>query len=461
MVLGILLICMVSCATLPTDNEPLLDPQIDISGYWEGKIVMSPGNTLTLGFLVTAQKQGYDALFFVLEQGVTEMPVTAVEYDSHTITITLDSLQASYSGTYSTATDAIEGTFTQMGSSLPLELKRGSSPTLYRPQEPKPPYPYLSEDVHFLQTPEHFLLAGTITRPPGKGPFPAVVLVSGSGPQNRDEEIMGHKPFLLLADTLTRSGIVVLRYDDRGVAESAGDSTTATSLDLANDAQSAINFLKTQTYVDPDAIGILGHSEGGLIGPIVAQQYKSVAFLILMAGPGVKGLEVLEDQTAAIMRAQNIPEEIIDQTVALNMSIYHLVLDSSKSLAERRKAVYEMLETANLAPSAIETQIDALFSPWYVTFLELDPATFLAEVTIPVLILQGTKDTQVSATLNIPAIERALQKGNNPKFTTIIYDGLNHLFQPAESGGVEEYATIETTIDAQVLADIVIWINQL
>ena len=460
--IGLLLFLTISCATqLPLEDTPQT-PSIDLAGYWEGEIDVGSHTTLTLGFLLIAQETGYDALLFVPEQGVTNMDVTAVDFDQNmNVTITMDALQAAFSGTFSHTDQRIEGTFTQIGQSFPLVLNKGSAPTANRPQEPMPPYPYLVKEIYFTQSPEGFSLAGTITRPTGEGPFPAVVLISGSGSQNRDEEIMGHKPFLVLADALTRAGIVVLRYDDRGFASSEGDPSAATSLDLANDALSAVTFLASQSFVDTAAIGIIGHSEGGLIGPIVAQQSNLISFLVLMAGPGVKGIEILEDQTAAIMRAQNIPEEIIDQTVALNMSIYHIVLDSSKTVAERKEAVHEMLATANLAQSAIEAQIQALFSPWYMTFLELDPAIFLQKVTVPVLILQGTKDTQISATLNIPAIEKALQEGGNTNYTTKVYEGLNHLFQPAKTGGVDEYATIETTIDPQVLNDIVSWMDHL
>lgn len=310
----------------------------------------------------------------------------------------------------------------------------------------------------FTQKPEGFLLAGTITRPVGEGPFPSVVLISGSGAQNRDEELAGHRPFLVLADALTRSGIVVLRYDDRGFAESGGDASAATTLDFADDAESAVAYLKTLSYVDASSIGVIGHSEGAIIGPIVAQRNNDLDFLVLMAGPGVTGMEVLEDQTAAILRAQQAPEEVIAQAVSTNMAIYATVLDESLTLEERKASVLQTLVSLGLPSDAGKAQIGALFSPWYMTFLVLNPATYLQQLDIPVMILNGTKDTQVSALLHVPAIEAALLSGGNTRYTTKVYEGLNHLFQPAMTGSPEEYASIATTIDPQVLQDIASWI---
>lgn len=439
--------------------SPASEEERDLSGYWEGTLTITPTNDLTMGFTISVAEDGqYQAMLQIPTQGLRDFPVSSVTFEQDVLTIGIEPLQASFSGTYDGKTGQIVGTFVQMGQSLPLVLIKGENKENVRPQDPQKPYPYISEDSTFLQAPEGFLLAGTITRPLGEGPFPAVVLISGSGSQNRDEELMGHRPFLVLADALTRSGIVVLRYDDRGFALSEGDASAATSLDFADDAESAVDHLKTLAYVDADAIGLIGHSEGAIIGPIVAQRNSAVSFLVLMAGPGVDGVAVLEDQTAAILRAQQVPEAAIEQVVASNLAIYATVLDETRTLQERKISILQILSSLGMTTDQAHAQIPALFSPWYMTFLALDPSTYLQELDIPVMVLNGTKDTQVSATLHVPAIEAALLSGGNSRYTTKVYEGLNHLFQPALTGSPDEYATIETTIDPQVLDDIASWI---
>ncbi|HAF86754.1 MAG TPA: alpha/beta hydrolase [Sphaerochaeta sp.] len=469
-ILGLMIALFPGCASMaegqvgslePKEVSPLIEGEeaMDLSGYWQGSLAINPTNSLGIGFTMISTGEGhYEAMLQIPTQGVRNFAVSSVRQEETLITIEIEQLQASFSGTYDFAAQQIVGTFTQMGQSLPLVLTLGEPIENTRPQDPSKPYPYISEDIAFTQTPEDFLLAGTITRPEGNGPFPAVVLVSGSGSQNRDEALMGHRPFLVLSDALTRSGIVVLRYDDRGFGDSGGDVSTATSLDLADDAQSAVDHLKTLPYVDADSIGIIGHSEGAIIGAIVAQREKDLAFLVLMAGSGVNGLAVLEDQTAAILRAKQAPEAVIAQTVETNMAVYTTILDESRTLEERKESVLQTMVSLGFPPDAAKSQISTLFSPWYMTFLTLDPADYLQGLDIPVMILNGTKDTQVSATLHVPSIEAALLSGGNKRYTTKVYEGLNHLFQPAITGAPDEYASIEMTIDPRVLQDISSWI---
>jgi len=212
--------------------------------------------------------------------------------------------------------------------------------------------------------------------------------------------------------------------------------------------------------VDKTKVGILGHSEGGVIAPIVASNNQEVGFIILMAGTGVDGMEVLKDQTAAILRAQGAPEAYISQIVALNESIYRMIIEPSVDMEDQKQKVAAKLTSLGVGPEEVKAQIAALFSPWYRYFLMLDPADYLEKTRVPVLVLNGTKDIQVTSTLNVPAIEAALIRGGNTQSTTIVYEGLNHLFQPAQTGSVEEYASIEITIDPQVLNDIATWILQ-
>ena len=462
-VLGLLVMLSPGCATMKADQPVPTSPSeqkegIDLTGYWQGSLAISPTASLAIGFTIKPGDEGLKALLQIPTQGVKNLQVSSIQQEQAFLSIEIDTLKASYSGTYDGETQQIRGTFVQMGQSLPLVLSLSELMEKTRPQDPIKPYPYISEDITFTQEKEGFLLAGTITRPQGEGPFPSVILISGSGSQNRDEALMGHRPFLVLADALTRSGIVVLRYDDRGFAESGGDAEEATTLDFADDAESAVHHLMTMPYVDKGSIGIIGHSEGAIIAPIVAQRNMDVAFLVLMAGTGVDGLAVLEDQTSAILRAQQAPEEAIEQAVKTNLDLYTLVLDESQTVKERTQAVLETLLSLGIPEDAAKAQTSALFSPWYMAFLTLDPSPYLQQVSIPVMILNGTKDTQVSASLHVPAIEAALQAGGNNRYTIKVYEGLNHLFQPAITGSPDEYASIETTIDPDVLEDIASWV---
>lgn len=454
------------CTTKTEESmETVVQPAspIILEGYWEGDLAVQEQITLKLGFSITRSQQGYTAKLSVPQQGIKDLPIASTEYDSETrfITFTIDTLQAVFSGTIETSTEpTITGTFEQSGMALPLILhKLESVPEIAaRMQDPKPPYPYISEDVMFLQKIEGFELAGTITRPKENGRYPAVILISGSGQQDRDEAIMGHRPFLVLADALTRAGIVVLRYDDRGVGSSKGTLDTATSLDFADDAESALEYLTSLPFVDHERLGIIGHSEGGLIAPIIASRNSQVDFIVLMAAPGVDGIRVLEDQSAALLRAQGAPEAAIQQIVALNKQIYTIIIDESLPVEQRKAQVSQLLSLTGMTPEAIQNQLSALFSPWYMAFLTIDPAPYLSKVDIPTLILNGSKDTQVTASLNVPTIETILKESGNTEYTTKIYEGLNHLFQPATTGSVDEYASIETTIEPMVLEDIAEWI---
>ena len=460
---------MVPGDAAPVEAAQVIEPKVeqvamDMAGTWEGLLKIQPGVEMKLLFNIEKTNDGYTAVLAIPQQGVTGLPVqTATLSETGEVDLVIASIGARFTGTMQghDATVSIEGVFEQSGFKFPLVLSPSlqSAPT-GKPQDPVPPYPYISEEVEFVQQPDGFTLAGTITRPKATGKYPAVVLVTGSGSQDRDEAIMGHRPFLVLSDALTKAGIVVLRYDDRGFAQSKGDASAATTMDFAMDAASAVSYLASQPYVDKSRIGVLGHSEGGVIAPIVASDNPEVDFIILMAGTGVNGIELLKDQSAAILRTQGAPEAYINQITALNESIYRMIIEPSADMEDQKRKVAEKLTSIGVGPDEVKAQIAALFSPWYRYFLMLDPAVYLEKTTVPVLILNGSKDTQVTSALNVPAIEAALQRGGNMQSTTIVYDGLNHLFQPAQTGAVAEYATIETTIEPQVLNDIATWILQ-
>lgn len=459
----------------------LTDDQLLI-GLWEGSL-QTPSGKLIIQFAITPKDDatGLSVTISVPQQQVLQVPASlAVEPDS--LTITVDAFKASFSAsalTRSTSdgTESLPGTWKQSGQSFPLELTRVSkevtmqndttllsSPTFARPQQVNPPFPYLVEPMTFTSQFDGAKLSGTVTRPEPAStkerPVPAVVLVTGSGSQNRDEEIFGHRPFALIADRLTRAGIAVLRYDDRGFAQSEGDAATATTRVLLQDAESAVAWLRSQTWCDPEMIGMIGHSEGGLIAMMAAADpAQSLGFIVSLAGPGVPGSEVIVSQSEAIMRAQGYPEAMIATSREANQAIYGIIL-SKLPLPDRQAAVVKELMKAGVPKANAEGQVSALFSPWFMTFLSLDPRDYLSAIhDIPVLALQGSLDLQVVSSINMAEIEKALERAGNQQVTTMILPGLNHLFQPAQTGLVDEYAVIETTFSEEALTLLTDWIR--
>jgi pimeloyl-ACP methyl ester carboxylesterase len=355
---------------------------------------------------------------------------------------------------------------------------------------PKKPYPYHEEEVTFANTEAKIELAGTFTKPKDGGPHPAVVLISGSGPQDRDESLLGHQPFLVIADYLTRQGIAVLRYDDRGVGQSKGDHDAATSADFATDAYAAVKYLQSRADVDGKRIGLAGHSEGGVIAPMVAAGHPDdIAFIILMAGTGLPGDEILSDQLAAILKTKGLKERDIHLQLALQKKLISLTKaggepkELAKKLAAAAKEYMDALPeedrkvlesiagqtddgTTKKGPDEKEKMADAekamkrLANPWMVYFLNYDPRPTLQKVKCPVLALNGEFDLQVTPKLNLPAIEQALRAGGNTQHKVVELKGLNHLFQHSKSGDPGEYGTIEETFAPEALKLMADWLNQ-
>lgn len=323
-----------------------------------------------------------------------------------------------------------------------------------RRQEPRPPYPYSSEDVVFENRAATIHLAATLTLPPGKGPFPAAVLLNGSGRQDRDDTIFGHKLFLVIADYLTRNGIAVLRYDDRGAGGSSGDYDAATTADLSTDAEAALAYLQTRAAVDPKRIGFIGHSEGGVIGPMVAARNSSVAFVVSLAGNGVKGGEVLYAQGRAIRRAAGASEAELDGDRAMHNRIM-----AAMDLSDRAQAAKALGGIFGDSPAA-QAQIKAMLGPWMRFFITYDPAVALEKVKCPVLALNGDRDMQVIADQNLPAWEAALKKAGNRDVTVRKLPGLNHLFQTCVKCAPDEYSEIEETISPKALEIVADWLQQ-
>jgi len=341
---------------------------------------------------------------------------------------------------------------------------------LVRLQEPKPPYPYHSEDLTFENKTAGITLAGTLTMPASGKKFTAVILITGSGAQNRDEEIMGHKPFLVIADYLTRRGIAVLRYDDRGTALSTGKFSTATTADFATDAESAVAYLKTRKEINPRKIGLMGHSEGGIIAPMVAARSKDVAFIVMLAGTGLRGDEILLLQSELIARASALSEEKIAKSKNLNSLIYNKIANSKEAITLQeatdimttlRNDLDEFTPEGMTTDDFIKISVAQMTSPWMQYFLRYDPTPALEQVKCPVLAVNGSKDLQVPAKENLSAISATLKKGGNKKVTVKEYPNLNHLFQECATGLPAEYAFIEQTFSPEVLKDLGDWITKI
>jgi pimeloyl-ACP methyl ester carboxylesterase len=338
-----------------------------------------------------------------------------------------------------------------------LYMRPGTDNTVRRrPQNPVKPYPYREEEVLYENKASGLKLGATLTIPAGKGPFPAVVLITGSGTQDRDETIMSHKPFLVLADHLTKKGIIVLRVDDRGAGKSGGGSATDTSADFATDVEAGMAFLKTQTEVDPHKIGLIGHSEGGIIAPMVAARNPDAAFIVMMAGTGVPGDGILVEQVRLVAEAMGASPSQVEKNVAAQRETMAIVKQEKNTEAMKTKLREKL---GKMMPELqVNDAIKTVEVPWFRFFLEYDPATNLNKVRCPVLAINGEKDTQVSPKQNLPAIQKALETGGNRKFVIKELPGLNHLFQNAKTGSPSEYIEIEETMSPVALETISGWI---
>lgn len=441
----------------------------DVTGTWNGLLKFS-GIQLRLRLNVTHASNGYSATMDSPDQGVTGMAVTKTTFQDSILQFEVAGAGIRFEGKWSPG-DSIPGTFHQGGHAIPLTLARGNIEIVrpLRPQEPSKPFPYYTEDVKFVNGNGNFVLAGTLTMPGKTGVFPAVILITGSGPQNRDEEILGHKPFLVIADYLTRNGIAVLRFDDRGTNESKGDFKTATSLDFSTDVEAALDYLLSRKEIDKSKIGLIGHSEGGLIAPMVAVRRKEVSFIVLLAGPGISGKRILLSQEELIGRASGESEVVIKDLTSVSNVAYDLVAGSQnpdtlkKTLtayfSSRLKSDTAFAKTVGADPEQfIASQVRQLATPWMKYFIQYDPAPALERVKCPVLALDGSKDLQVPPEIDLAAIKTALQKGGNTRVTTVELPNLNHLFQECKTGSPAEYATIEQTFSPIALDEMTKWI---
>lgn len=454
--------------SLPLDLARAAEP-VGAGGHWEGEINLPQSQVLQVKVDLEEASGVWKGAIDIPLQGAKGLPLEQITVQGPKVRFVIAGVPGvpTFDGTLENG--EIRGTFTQGGGSLPFRLGRQAVEPIHRPQEPKPPFPYTSEEVTYKDG--DVTLAGTLTIPPGDGPFPAVVLITGSGPQDRDETVMGHKPFLILSDYLSRHGVAVLRADDRGVGGSSGSTSDATTADFAQDALAGVRFLKTHPKIAPAKIGLIGHSEGGVIAPLAASQSPDVAFIVMLAGTGVPAPELLLRQAELISRAEGITDDAIRRE-AEAMKRMFAILQSEKDPAARAAKLREAAKASMAGASEQEVksaggpdawadqQAQRVNSPWFVFFIGYDPRPALSKVKVPVLALNGELDLQVPVDMNLPAIERILKESGNKDVTAKRMPGLNHLFQHAKTGSPSEYAKIEETMSPEVLSLISGWITE-
>lgn len=446
---------LVSCSKTASCN---------VVGIWQGSLNAS-GIEYPIVIKITGkQDRSLTATMDNFYQRMKGIPVDEIAFKEGNLSLRIKSVLLE--GRLSKDGLSIDGQWKQGGQSLPIMLLRvDKAPELNRPQEPVKPYPYREEQVIYRNEQAGIRIAGTLTMPLMEAPFPAVLLISGSGGQDRDSTELGHKPFLVLSDYLTRLGIAVLRVDDRGVGESTGDFAQVTSGDFAGDVLAGVEYLKSREDINPKKIGLIGHSEGGIIAPMVAAQSPDVAFIVMMAGTGLNGEEILYLQGALLARANGAKDDTIAKLRLLQERIYTLLKQETDDEAAAEK-LRVILENAQLQLGEEEKQ-KMLFSaymkiiniiPWYRHLLISDPKPTLMKVQCPVLAINGDKDLQVPSEENLHAIEEALKAGGNKDYTVKELPDLNHLFQTAETGALSEYGKIEETISPSALDAIADWV---
>ena len=440
-----------------------------IEGKWYGKLNLQ-NSELRVVFDIKRSDSLYIATMDSPDQGATGIPMEAVTFSKSILNIKHSSIMMEYNGVY--MGDKIIGTIRQAGQTIQLNLSKRVPEGAARPQEPKEPFPYISEEVFIPNKRDSIVLSGTLTLPQSGKIHNAVILISGSGPHNRNEEIMGHKPFLLLSDFLTRNGIAVLRYDKRGVAASGGKFALANTMDFAEDVRWAYSYLRTRE--DIGKIGLIGHSEGGIIAPIVASENDNISFIVLMAAPGIKGRDIIIVQQAAISQLSGSTQEDIEAYQSLNNKVFDLIELHKGDITSLRKIISQTLakeSKGEIPESAIKQQLASLLTPWMIFYLNYDPIDALKKVKCPVLSINGNKDLQVNSKTNLDTIYMALTGDKRPNniivthsnnnVKSIEFEGLNHLFQTAPTGHPKEYSTIEETLNPSVLKSILEWINEI
>jgi len=442
----------------------------NVLGDWNGALEVQ-GMQLRLVFHITADGENLKATMDSPDQGANGIPVNKVVLNEKKLTIEMPKMGIKYTSTVNKDGTEIDGTFNQGSMSLPLKMtrKKLAKKELVRPQEPKS-FDYQQVEVKFENPKGGHELAGTLTIPKDGKFEKVVILISGSGPQDRNEELLGHKPFLVLSDHFTKRGIAVLRYDDRGVAKSTGSFKGSTSRDFADDTHAAVSFLKKRKDMAGKKIGLCGHSEGGMIAPMVASEDADIDFIVLLAGPGIKIPEVMMLQLYKISEAEEVSDETRKTNVIIGKQMFDYIFDNVKmSKEELKKGLTEMLsEGFDSLPEAereyeekekfIEEGLKMMLDDWFLYFMQFDPANYLTKVKCPVLAINGELDMQVTPKENLEGIKSSLANAGNKNVTIKEFKSLNHLFQKSETGAPSEYPKLEETFNEEAMKLVSDWI---
>ncbi len=449
--------------------------QYSFKGSWEGKLNIGKEIRVTLNIKDTGGHKFFGTMDSP-DQMAYGVPCDSVIVYNDSVKITISNGQYVYHGRMADS-NLIAGVFCKGNSKLPLTLTKTYHPFApNRPQTPKPPFPYTSEDVTYHSADHSIQYGATITIPKGKGPFPALLLITGSGQQNRDEEIAAHRPFAVIADYLTQKGYIVLRVDDRGIGKTTGDFKSSTTEDFMNDAKVSLNYLRSRQEVDKQKIGLLGHSEGGMIAPMIAATEKDINFIILLAGPGVKIRQLMEEQNAAVLEKSGVSKATIDSYLVLYKEIIESAINAGGDAQFTYAVENEVKDWIAKTPAKIVSEathiydnnsrdqysdkmVKALSSKWYKYFLAADPQVYLEKLSCKVLALNGEKDVQVIAKSNLAGIKTSLAKSKSPIYNTVEMKGMNHLFQKCTICSVQEYAQLEETFSPDALKTISDWLN--
>ena len=454
---------------------PIKAQQKNISGLWEGKL--SVGVEIRLVFHFARNADGsYTGSMDSPDQGVKGIPCSAVLVSGDSVTAEMGSIKGAFKGLLTTDS-LISGNWKQGPGTYPLIMKQVKElSSLKRPQTPQPPFSYNSEDVVYTNADKSIHFGATFTYPKAAGPFPAAILITGSGQQDRDETIFEHKPFAIIADYLTKKGFVVLRVDDRGIGQTNGDVQAATSMDFAGDVEAGIAWLKTRKETDIKKMGLIGHSEGVLIASIVASRNKDISFVVMLAGPGINGADLLTEQVAAVMNSSGVPIEASDAYKPIYRKIIEYVITEKDSAAAytkarlafsewRRHQATAVLGALNLSDSSnnekiIGNMVKLLGSPWMKYFLAADPQPMVQKFSCKVLALNGSKDVQVLPVPNLAGIRSALAKSKSKKYDVLQVEGVNHLFQHCKTCSPSEYGLLEESFAPEALAIMGKWMDE-
>ena len=437
-----------------------------ILGTWNG--TLDVGNGMTLAVVLNINGLSADSITMDSpEQAAFGIKIDKAEFSSDNFIVEINSLDAKLEGKPNSTYDTLNCTFTQRKHTFPLTMLRGPYKPKPKKQEPKD-FPYIVEDVEIFNPETNVKLSGTLTAPYDYKCDKIAILVSGSGLQNRDEEILGHKPFLVLSDYLTRNGIAVIRYDDRGYGKSTGDVENATTYDLSLDAESVVKFIRNDSRLKNMKVGIIGHSEGGIIAPMVAARNSDVDFVVMLAGPAIEMSNILARQNYDVIKSSGQSEEIAKQYSKLALEAYKIVKNKKLSINDKKTKVTETIKKMNSLVSedssdenAIQESVDVLFSPWMYYSLNSNPQDDLCKVKVPLLALNGDKDVQVYSKDNLEGVEKAMKKAKNKHYEIQELKGLNHLFQKCIFGSPNFYGKNEETFNEDAMKIIVEWIKGL